>query len=78
MNSTVLIKGEQFPMQLLNEHDVRAIIQLQDRVAEALQTKEHLQKLTVQEIEEIIVQRLFAGVFAGEMLIAARAFYSQS
>ncbi|WP_342527549.1 hypothetical protein MKY84_02585 [Chryseomicrobium sp. FSL W7-1435] len=74
MNSTVLIKGEQFPMQLLNEHDVRAIIQLQDRVAEALQTKEHLQKLTVQEIEEIIVQRLFAGVFAGEMLIAARAF----
>lgn len=61
-------------MRLLGNQDRDALYELQEKVAQSLDDPSRLQKLTTDEINTIIDQKLFAGVWESEKLVAARAF----
>ncbi|ENQ3080072.1 GNAT family N-acetyltransferase [Bacillus cereus] len=63
-----------FKVALLSLHHTEQLLSVQDDVIEALENKENLQPLTVEEFENILSGNgLMIGAFADEQLIAFRA-----
>lgn len=76
----ILYKGtlkqtkQPFKVALLSLHHTEQLLSVQDDVIEALENKENLQPLTVEEFENILSGNgLMIGAFADEQLIAFRA-----